>query len=173
MSSPEPRPHWNPYLAGALLGVVLFLSFFLTGGGLGGSGGFLRLTAWGLDLLSPAWVENNPYWAGIAGGDVSVLDHRLVWGALGVALGGLVSGAMGRRLRLETLKGPSISVGVRLAAALGGGVLTGYAARLARGCTSGQALSGGAVLSAGSWAFMFAVFGGGYLLAWFVRRLWR
>jgi uncharacterized membrane protein YedE/YeeE len=53
-----------------------------------------------------------------------------------------------------------------------GGAIMGYGARFARGCTSGQALSGGAVLSAGSWAFMFAVFGGGYALAYFVRRLW-
>ena len=43
---------------------------------------------------------------------------------------------------------------------------------MARGCTSGQALSGGAVLSVGSWAFMFAVFAGAYALAYFVRRLW-
>jgi hypothetical protein len=48
----------------------------------------------------------------------------------------------------------------------------GYGARLARGCTSGQALSGGAVLSAGSWAFMLAVFAGAYALAYFVRKLW-
>jgi hypothetical protein len=53
-----------------------------------------------------------------------------------------------------------------------GGAIMGYGARFARGCTSGQALSGGAVLSAGSWAFMFAVFGGGYAVAYFVRRLW-
>jgi hypothetical protein len=48
----------------------------------------------------------------------------------------------------------------------------GYGARMARGCTSGQALSGGAVLSLGSWLFMFAVFGGAYALAYFVRKLW-
>ena len=47
------------------------------------------------------------------------------------------------------------------------------AARLARGCTSGQALTGGALMSAGSWAFMMCVFGGGYALAYFVRREWR
>ena len=41
-----------------------------------------------------------------------------------------------------------------------------------RGCTSGQALSGGAVLSVGSWAFMFAVFAGAYALAYFLRRYW-
>jgi hypothetical protein len=33
-------------------------------------------------------------------------------------------------------------------------------------------LSGGAVLSVGSWAFMFAVFGGAYALAYFFRKFW-
>jgi hypothetical protein len=64
-------------------------------------------------------------------------------------------------------------VGYRIAFALGGGALMGFAARLARGCTSGQALTGGAVLSVGSWVFMFAVFAGGYMLAPFIRRMWR
>jgi hypothetical protein len=53
-----------------------------------------------------------------------------------------------------------------------GGTIMGYGARFARGCTSGQALSGGATLSVGSWALMFAIFGGAYALAYFVRRLW-
>ena len=43
----------------------------------------------------------------------------------------------------------------------------------ARGCTSGQALTGGAVLSLGSWVFMMAVFTGGYIVAPLVRRQWR
>jgi hypothetical protein len=33
-------------------------------------------------------------------------------------------------------------------------------------------LSGGAVLSVGSWVFMFAVFAGAYALAYFLRRVW-
>jgi len=49
----------------------------------------------------------------------------------------------------------------------------GFAAKLARGCTSGQALSGGALMSVGAWAFMLAVFAGGYAAAWFLRRQWR
>ena len=53
-----------------------------------------------------------------------------------------------------------------------GGAIVGWAARMARGCTSGQALSGGAVLSVGSWVFMFSVFAGGYALSVLVRRLW-
>jgi len=53
-----------------------------------------------------------------------------------------------------------------------GGIITGFGARLARGCTSGQGLSGAVTLSVGSWAFLMAFFAGGYLLAYFVRRLW-
>ena len=48
----------------------------------------------------------------------------------------------------------------------------GLGARFARGCTSGQALSGGAVLSVGSWAFMIMVFAGAYMLAYPLRKLW-
>ena len=54
---------------------------------------------------------------------------------------------------------------------LGGGLM-GIGAGLARGCTSGQALSGGAVLSVGSWAFMMMVFAGAYMLAYPLRKLW-
>mgnify|MGYP006383035491 CR=1 FL=1 len=46
-------------------------------------------------------------------------------------------------------------------------------AHLARGCTSGQALTGGALLNVGSWAFMLMVFVGGYSVAWFMRWQWR
>ncbi len=37
------RPYLNPYVAGALLGTLLFLSFFITGGGLGASAGLNRV----------------------------------------------------------------------------------------------------------------------------------
>ena len=42
--------------------------------------------------------------------------------------------------------------------AFAGGAVMGIGAVLARGCTSGQALTGGALLSVGSWAFMLGAF---------------
>ena len=91
---------------------------------------------------------------------------------VGVLLGGLVSGLLAARAKVETCKGPRISTTARWALAFVGGGLMGYGAGLARGCTSGQALSGGAVLSAGSWAFMMMVFAGGYLFAYPLRKVW-
>ena len=58
-------------------------------------------------------------------------------------------------------------------AAVGGGVLMGVGAKLARGCTSGQALTGGALLSVGSWIFIATCFAAGYAFAPLARRLWR
>lgn len=171
-SDRQPKPYWNPYLAGPLLGCVLFLSFVLTGHGLGASGALARFAALVTDALAPEHVERTRAWAELAGGDRHPLDNWLVWGVSGAALGGFVSGLLGRRVRLETLRGPALGPRQRLVTAFVGGTLVGFGARLARGCTSGQALSGGAVLSLGSWAFMFAVFAGGYALAYPVRRLW-
>jgi uncharacterized membrane protein YedE/YeeE len=53
-----------------------------------------------------------------------------------------------------------------------GGAIFLYGARLARGCTSGQALSGGATLAAGSWAIMLSIFASAYAVAYFVRKMW-
>ena len=49
----------------------------------------------------------------------------------------------------------------------------GAGAVLARGCTSGLALTGGALLSAGSWLFIAAAFAGAYALAPLLRRSWQ
>jgi uncharacterized membrane protein YedE/YeeE len=172
MRRKTPARYWNPYLGGVVLGVVLFLAFFLTGHGLGASGGIARVVVAAEKVVAPEHVDRTALLARTAGGTKNPLDHWVVWGILGVAVGGFVSGWLGGRVKLETFKGPRISNGMRWTLALTGGLLMGFAARLARGCTSGQALSGGATLAAGSWIFMFAVFAGGYLLAWPVRRMW-
>ncbi len=169
----KPRPLWNPYVAGAALGVLLFASFLLTSHGLGASGGLARLLTAGLDILVPQTVDRTAFFSNFGGGGRAPLSHWLVWEILGATAGGAISGLLARRLGSEVCRGPAISSRLRLLLALLGGALVGWGTQLSRGCTSGQALSGGAVLAVGSWAFMFAVFGGAYLVAWPLRRLWR
>jgi uncharacterized membrane protein YedE/YeeE len=171
-SAREPRPYVNPYVVGTLLGVVLFLSIFITGGGLGASAALSRVQTGILDLFAPAHVDRVAYFAEMAGGARSPWAHYAIYMLLGTVLGGFASGLVNRRLKVEIRKGPRVSVGARLGLAFLGGAIMGYGARLARGCTSGQALSGGAVLSVGSWAFALAIFASAYAVAWFFRRLW-
>lgn len=166
------RDYINPYAAGILLGIVLFLAFFLTGNGLGASGGLNRVLVFFEDLIAPEHVDRVAYLLTMAGGDLNPLDSWIVMLTVGTILGGFVSGWIFGRIKVETNRGPQVPVRLRWLTAFVGGGLMGYGARMARGCTSGQALSGGAVLSVGSWAFMFAVFAGAYLLAYSLRKLW-
>ena len=167
----DPNRFWNPYVAGVALGLVLLSAFVVMGKGLGASGASLRLGVTALEAVAPAHVMATAPLARTHAEGIP-LDNWLVFEVLGVALGGLIAAYTSGRLKLEVLKGPRIATAGRIAFAIGGGVLMGMAARMARGCTSGQALSGGALLSVGSWLFMFSIFAGGYAAAWFVRREW-
>lgn len=168
----KPAPYTNPYLAGILLGIVLLAAFVISGNGLGASGAMMRTVVQAEKVVAPEHVNNNFYLAQYGGGDTNPWKEWLVFETLGVLVGGLVSGALAGRLKIETNKGPRVTNSRRWLYAVIGGALFGYGARLARGCTSGVALSGGATLAAGSWITMFAIFAGAYALAWFVRRLW-
>jgi len=166
------KPYVHPYLGGVLLGVVLFLAFLLTGNGLGASGGLNRLTTAVEDAVIPDHVDRTPYLLKMAGGDLNPLDDWTVPVMLGAIVGGMVSGILHGRFKFELNKGPRISNRTRLIMAFAGGLIMAYGARMARGCTSGQALSGGATLSAGSWALMMCIFASAYALAYFVRKAW-
>jgi uncharacterized protein len=166
------KPYVNPYFGGMVLGIILFLALFLTGNGLGSSGGTTRLVAFIEDQINPAHVDRTPYLLKMAGGDKNPLDDWIIPVFFGALLGGFTSGTLFGRTKLETTKGPNVTNRTRWLMAFLGGTIFLYGARMARGCTSGQALTGGATLAAGSWVIMFAIFGGAYALAYFVRKLW-
>jgi hypothetical protein len=168
----QAKPYWNPYAAGVLLGITLLLAFIVAGQGLGASALPKRGVALVANELAPAWTARNATLGRYVAGGVNPLKDWMVIEVVGVILGGFLGAMLSGRFKATVEKGPRISVRARLGYALGGGVIMGFAAGLARGCTSGQALSGGALLATGSWVFMLMVFGGGYAVAWFVRRQW-
>jgi uncharacterized membrane protein YedE/YeeE len=168
------KPYWNPYLSGIGLGLVLLLAYVIMGRGLGASGAFSSLVAATVNAVAPTHAAANQFYSEYLGdGTKSPFKDWLVFEVLGVMAGGFISGILARRVGKTVDKGPNISVNKRLIYAFIGGAIMGIGAKLARGCTSGQALTGGAVLNLGSWAFMFAVFAGGYAVAYFFRRQWR
>jgi uncharacterized membrane protein YedE/YeeE len=167
-----PRPFWNPYLAGISLGLTLLLAYVVLGTGLGASGGITRLAASAAHTVAPTTVEQSPYLGGYFA-DGSPLAHYLVLMLAGTLLGGFLSAATAGRLRAGVERGPRASVSLRLVLALGGGVLAGLGARFASGCTSGQALSGGAMLQTGSFVFTGACFAAAFALAPLVKKEWR
>ncbi|MFC1564525.1 YeeE/YedE thiosulfate transporter family protein [candidate division KSB1 bacterium] len=164
--------YWSPYVAGFVLGIVLLLTFVIMGRGLGASGAMMRSVTYTVDKVAPGHVDGSPFFSKYAGGDMNPLDDWLVFEVVGLIVGGLLSGALAGRLMFKTDKGPRISKSGRLRFAFLGGTLMGFGAMLARGCTSGQALSGGATLALGSWAFMMSMFAAAYGVAYFFRKQW-
>ena len=100
------------------------------------------------------------------------LSYYLVFMLLGIFIGGLASAVISRRIHPTVERGQACGVKQRVIYALVGGVLVGFASRLAQGCTSGQALTGGAMLLTGSLVFMVCLFASGYAAASFFRRQW-
>lgn len=166
------KQYSNPYLAGIALGFVLFASFLLCGKGLGGSASIARLSASMLHAVVPEHVQQSTYFGHYFAGGKNPLNYWLVYLGIGTFFGGLFSAFVQGRTAFRMERGPGISVRGRFVYALAGGIIVGFASRLGLGCTSGQGLSGTAMLSLGSWVFLFSVFFGGYAAAYFVKDGW-
>lgn len=182
-SAENASPYWNPYVAGALLGLVLLASFVFAGRGIGGSGAYTRFSLFisnavysifssePLHELKIAGKENE-YLKNYLNTDSFVLDHFLVYMFLGVLLGGFTSGFFSKRLKIEIIKGPQTTNRRRIFLAVLGGIFYAIGTRIGRGCTAGQILCGTSTLSVGSWIFMAMVFMTVYALAYFFRKEW-
>ncbi len=166
------RKYMNPYLAGTLLGLVLLTTIYFSGRGLGASGGLKYCVVSAVGAVSAQHVNHSAFYAQYFEGGKKPLQNWLVFEILGVLIGGFISGAVSGRLGWKVERPASVSAKRRLLFAFSGGMLFVFGAQLARGCTSGAALSGMAVLSTAGFVTMIAIFGSGYLFAWFFRKNW-
>ena len=168
-----PTKYLNPYVGGVLLGIVLLAANFVSGRGLGASGAIKSTIVTAVTTIAPSASAKSGF----------VKEYReehpgnpmktwLVFEMLGVLVGGFLSGTLSGRLGLKIEHSTKISSGRRLVFALAGGVLFGFGSQLGRGCTSGSALSGMAVLSLGGFLTMMAIFRTAYILAYFFRKNW-
>lgn len=169
----DPKKYMNPYYAGFLLGLVVILSFYLTGRGLGASGAVKSGVVAVVDTVAPEYAAESEYFGPyLQENHESPLKAWLVFLVGGVFIGGTVSGAYSNRLGMKIDHGPKIGTRLRVITAIIGGILFGFGAQLGRGCTSGAALSGMAVLSSAGFVTMMAIFGTGFVVAYFFRKLW-
>jgi uncharacterized membrane protein YedE/YeeE len=163
----------NPYVGGVLLGLVLVAAFYISGRGLGASGALKSVVVAGVETVAPKHAQNATFYSDYNESHPrGPLKSWLVFEMLGVLVGGFISGAIHGRLKLQVEHSPRISSRRRLLFAAAGGILFGLGSQLGRGCTSGSALTGMAVLSMGGFVSMMFIFGTAYALAYFARKLW-
>lgn len=167
------KPFMNPYKAGFLLGLLLLVTIYITGRGLGASGALKSAAIATIETVVPQHAESTQFYTEYSethsGG---MMQSWLVWEVIGVLIGAFLSGLVSNRVKWKLEKGPQIKNRMRIVFAVLGGALFGFGSQLGRGCTSGSALSGMAVMSFGGIITMFAIFGSAYAIAYFFRKLW-
>jgi uncharacterized membrane protein YedE/YeeE len=165
-------PAWSPYLVGALIGVLSMLTFYFSKKPLGASTAYARIAGMIGITIAPRHTKSLKYYQD----NKPAVDWEvmLVVGAIG---GAFLAAWQGNELTGEWL--PAMwearfgegSLLLRIVAALGGGVLMAFGARLAGGCTSGHGISGALQLSVGSWVALICFFVGGITTAMLMFRL--
>ncbi|HVV83926.1 MAG TPA: YeeE/YedE thiosulfate transporter family protein [Kofleriaceae bacterium] len=162
-------PRWSPYAAGAGLGVVVALTEGLLRRPLSASAAFDKLAAYPGRALLP----HEPYYA------AHLMTPGItwpVWLMVGLLLGSFASSRLAHQAHAIWLPdaewiprfGPSRVR--RLMIAFVGAALVQVGAGIAGGCTSGLAISGGALLSPAAFLFMAGMFAGGMPAAWWWYR---
>ena len=173
ISKPKATRYLNPYIGGVLLGLVLLAANFIAGRGLGASGAIKSVVVATTQTVAPEYAGHAKFFKEYKEEHSgSPMKNWLVFQVLGVLVGGFVSGAVAGRLKFKVEHSPKITSRRRLVFALLGGIFFGLGSQLGRGCTSGSALSGMAILSFGGIITMMSIFGGAYALAYFFRRNW-
>jgi len=166
------KKYLNPYIGGVLLGLVLIAANFVSGRGLGASGAVKSAVVTTVNTVAPAHTENAAFYREYNESHPKPMKSWLVFQMLGVLVGAFISGAIAGRLKLKVEHSPKITSRRRLIFAVLGGILFGFGSQLGRGCTSGSALSGMAVISLGGFITMAAIFGTAFALAYFLRKNW-
>ncbi|WP_372752192.1 YeeE/YedE thiosulfate transporter family protein [Labilibaculum sp.] len=173
MSEVIKTKYLNPYVGGVLLGLVLLAANFVSGRGLGASGAIKSAVVSTVNTVLPSHAENTVFYTEYNESHPgNPMKSWLVFEMLGVLVGGFLSGALAKRLKFKVEHSPKITSKRRLMFAALGGIFFGFGSQLGRGCTSGSALSGMAVLSVGGFVTMAFIFGTAFALAYFFRRNW-
>ncbi len=167
------KQYINPYFGGVLLGLLLLLTVYITGRGLGASGAVKSTVVTTVDKVAPSYAKGQEYYSKFISDDKHPMSSWLVFESIGIFLGALLSGLVAGRVKKFRIEhSPKITPKTRLIFATLGGIFFGIGSQFGRGCTSGAALSGTATMATAGFLAMILIFGSGYLFAYFFRKLW-
>jgi len=172
MSHQKKNRYMNSYLAGFLLGLLIIAAYYISGEGLGSSGGYRDCVIATIHDVAPSYAEKNSFIAPRLQAGHSPSHTFLVYLLLGVIFGSIISAVLYGRLKWSIGKAPHITNKKRLYLALIGGILWGIGTQLGRGCTSGLVLSGMAVNSLSGYIGLVGIFGAGFVFAYIFKSIW-
>ena len=162
---------WSPYVVGVGIGMLSWLTFLISKQPLACSTTFAKLIGMVEMTFRGKKAEMKPYYQKLK----LVVDWQMML-VMGIVIGALISSLLSGDFHWQLV--PSTwesSFGgnpvLRIAAALGGGVILGFGARWADGCTSGHGISGTLQLAVSSWISAVCFFIGGILATHLIFRI--
>jgi uncharacterized protein len=160
-----PGPAWSPYVVGAGIGVLSWLTFYFSDNPIGASSFYAQIAGFLGKLIAPRHTQSLAYFKD--------KPPRVSWGfvfVVAIVVGGALAALTGGEFANEWL--PPMwearfgdSIALRAAIGFGGGLLMALGARLAGGCTSGHGISGTMQLNPASWIAVICFFIGGIAVA--------
>ncbi len=163
--------HWSPYIAGAGIGLVSCLAFVFADRPLGCSTAFAKARGLIAKLINAEKTGRMAYYQEI----VPKIDWPLMI-IPGIVIGAFLSSYLSGTFHIIWV--PSLweatfgsSAPLRVLAAIAGGILLGFGARWAGGCTSGHGISGSIQLSIASLITAACFFIGGIAIAMLIFRV--
>jgi uncharacterized membrane protein YedE/YeeE len=156
---------WSPYLAGALSGLLLVLSVWMTGKYFGASTTFVRAAGMVEQTVAAERVSALEYFRK----EVPKVDWQFMF-VIGVFVGALLASVASKDFKLQPVPDSwkerfGSSVEKRAIIAMLGGALAMFGARMAGGCPSGHGLSGASQLALSSLVSLVCFFVGGLIVA--------
>lgn len=157
---------WSPYIVGIGIGLLSWLSFLISGKPIATSTSFARTAGMIEEIISGDKNNRRPYYKKIK------LQINWQWMlVVGVIIGSFLSAIISGDFQIGVWV-PSLwasvfgdSALVRVLVALAGGIILGFGARFAGGCTSGHGISGTLQLAVSSWISAIFFFVGGIITA--------
>lgn len=167
----NPSKRWNPYLAGALTGVLMVLSVWIAGKYFGASTSFARTAGIIEQTVAQEHVQATEYFQKYADKETGLLaiDWQFLF-VVGILLGSFAAAVATRTFRWQGVPdmwrdrfGPGGAK--RAVVAFLGGFIALFGARMAGGCPSGHGLSGLMQMSLSGYVALAAFFIGGVITA--------
>lgn len=149
---------WSPYVVGAAIGVLSWLTFYFSDKPIGASSFYATVAGFIGKLVAKRHTESLAYF--------KAHPPSVNWGfvfVLSTIVGGVIAAWTGGEIRNEWLHPMWVdrfgdSIALRGVIGFAGGILMAFGARLAGGCTSGHGISGTLQLNAGSWLTVICMF---------------
>jgi uncharacterized membrane protein YedE/YeeE len=160
-----PGAAWSPYLVGAGIGVLSWLTFYFSDKPIGASSFYATVAGMIGKTVAPKHTDDLDYFK--SNPPKLNWEFAFVLAAVaGAAVAAITGGGFINEWVPEMWRARfGDSLLLRAAFAFGGGALMAFGARLAGGCTSGHGISGTLQLNVASWIAVICFFIGGAVVA--------